>query len=427
MPKTTEKKNRGKFFAVDRWTWGQLCDRGSINQAAAYLLLAQGTGADNRSTSWSATALKKYAGISWDRGKIAIEGLRQHGFLRTGETSTVNKPRYELLSRSEIAQATFEKKQAELNDYERLLLTELRDRRTKRARTNSGTLDRLVARGHVHRQADGTYVVADAPGASSDPDVIWLPNSIVTGTDKSEDSPIRRLRTAGDLWTLRLFVDLYHAQNLRDDGGISPKILQEEYERMLVGEQGLYNVWGFKRKTAWVGWGDTLEAHRTRPTVEGKDKPIWDSIRFFEKQGLITFVAHLWDNECRSGQSHEAEIIHAYGGGAGEPLEVSLGNAACRAALAMVPEFKREKAVREGFRYFAPVPNTFPNVQMIGVARLRYRPHRRRAAPLPAAYDQNERLVRRTVKASAAMDRALSEPWRGDGKCREQDGLDSMS
>jgi hypothetical protein len=41
----------------------------------------------------------------------------------------------------------------------------------------------------------------------------------------------------------------------------------------------------------------------------------------------------------------------------------------------MVPDFKAEKAINDGFYYFAPVKNTLPNVQMVGVARLHYRPH----------------------------------------------------
>jgi hypothetical protein len=38
---------RGKgagFFAVHRRSWARICDTGSINEAAAYLVLAQGTG-----------------------------------------------------------------------------------------------------------------------------------------------------------------------------------------------------------------------------------------------------------------------------------------------------------------------------------------------------------------------------------------------
>src|SRR5205085_246957 len=81
-----------------------------------------------------------------------------------------------------------------------------------------------------------------------------------------------------------------------------------------------------------------------------------------------------------SGKSGEAEIIHSFGIGAGEPLETAMGQAAHEAGSAMVPEFKKDKAVHEGYCHFAPVPNTLPKVQMIGVARLRYRPHTSRTS-----------------------------------------------
>src|SRR5215471_21800292 len=99
------RKSRGKFFSVDRWTWGKLCDCANINEATAYLVLAQGTGRDNRATRWSATSLKTYAGISWDRANAAISGLITKHFLRASDISTKAKPRYELLSVQEISEA----------------------------------------------------------------------------------------------------------------------------------------------------------------------------------------------------------------------------------------------------------------------------------------------------------------------------------
>jgi hypothetical protein len=61
-------------------------------------------------------------------------------------------------------------------------------------------------------------------------------------------------------------------------------------------------------------------------------------------------------------------------GGLGEEIEVEIGNAAHRAGIAMIPPYKWEKAHREGFLWFAPISDTIPNVQLIGVGRLRYRP-----------------------------------------------------
>ena len=142
-----------------------------MNEAVAYLVLACGTGHDNLTTSWSSQALHKYSGIAWERGKAAIESLIQAGHVRLGKDHTRQNPRYELVA-------------------------------FKRAK------DRTC-----------------------DDDLIWLPNAIVTGTRSGEPSPSQRLRSSGDVWALRLFVDLYHAQNLRDDGGINPQVIWENYKR----------------------------------------------------------------------------------------------------------------------------------------------------------------------------------------------------
>jgi hypothetical protein len=149
-------------------------------------------------------------------------------------------------------------------------------------------------------------------------------------------------------------------------------VLQERYERVLVGEQGVFNIWGYKTENYIVHWVGPMKSHQSRPQAAGSDHPIWDSVRSLRKQGLLTFVPHLWETDVPS----QAEIIHSYGiGASGESIEVEMGTAAHQAALVMVPEFKIEKAFRDGYYHFAPVANTIPKVQMIGVARLRYRPH----------------------------------------------------
>ncbi len=53
---------QGDFFAVDRRAWARACALG-LNPAVAYLVLARGTSADNRSTTWSAQAIEKYTGV----------------------------------------------------------------------------------------------------------------------------------------------------------------------------------------------------------------------------------------------------------------------------------------------------------------------------------------------------------------------------
>jgi hypothetical protein len=120
------------------------------------------------------------------------------------------------------------------------------------------------------------------------------------------------------------------------------------------------------------------------PNVEGRH-PVWASIGLLENMGLLSFIPHLFEND-----SPDAEIHHPYGiGTKGEdPIETEIGEAAEAAARAMCPEWIIENAENEGFEYFCPVSRTMPNIEMIGVARLLYRPHTSRTAAWYAQLQQ---------------------------------------
>jgi hypothetical protein len=309
------EQQRG-FFAINSRVWPAVCDIG-LNAAASYLILACGTGRDNRSTNWSAQALHKYGGITWERGKAAIESLIRNEFLGKAQGSTHQKPRYELLFPA----------------------------------------------------------ISDEKRDDADP-IIWLPNSIVTGTPARETPPVHRLRSAGDVLTLRLFIEMYHAHNLLADGGISPRLVRERYDRLEVGENGAYDIVGFKLKRREIFWTGIFAPHKSSSVVS-EDHPVRRSIKLLESMGLLSFVPHLFEND-----SVEAEIHHPYGVGAkGElKLESEIGCMADSAARALCTEWLIEEAENDGFEHFCPVIKTVPNLQMVGIARLRYRPHTRRTS-----------------------------------------------
>ncbi len=309
------ESQRGGFFAIDSRIWAKVADCG-MNEAVAYLVLACGTGGDNRTTSWSAEAAHRYSGIAWSRAKAAIENLVQAGVIRRGKDHTKERPRYELMP--------YEKGKFEINDR-----------------------------------------------------FIWLPNTVVTGTESGETSPLARIRGAGDRWTLRLFVDLYAAQNLREDGGIHPGILCEQYERKEVGERSYYTIWAFRAKTAQLTWGGPMAAHRARPQEKGEEHPVWLSVRLLRRMGLLEYMPHLMESH-----SPQAEPIHPFGIGRNgeEQIETEIGAAADAAGRAMCTEWAVQHAEDDGFEWFCPVPRTLPQVQLIGVPRLRYRPHTKRTA-----------------------------------------------
>lgn len=373
-----KKKGTG-FFSVDRRIWAKVCDLG-MNEAVAYLVLACGTGGDNRSTSWSSTALHKYAGVTFERGVATIKWLVREGYILHARKHTKAKPRYRLTPWAEFMQRGFVPYLSSLTAPEKAYLDSLPnegcfegpDKRRKRQRE---WFESLVYYDFVWETGHGEYTRDLSP--ESDP--IWLPNTIVTGTAKGEDSPIKRLRRSGDVWALRLFVDLYHSQNLRDDGGISPRVLRWNFSRKQIGQQGIHTIWAFKPASCPTvdRYTDlfSIHFHKDRKQPEETEHPFWVNVELLKKLGLIHFIPHLWESD-----SHHAEIIYPYGmGWSGEEvIERKLGESAHRAGCKMAFGPKRDEAANEGFHWFAPVPSTIPDCVLIGIARLRYRPHTKR-------------------------------------------------
>src|SRR5215204_5375835 len=66
--------------------------------------------------------------------------------------------------------------------------------------------------------------------------LIWLPNSLVDGVG-GEIPPITKMRQTQDAMALRLLVELYAKQNLREDGRISPQVIWPAYDRAQVAQR----------------------------------------------------------------------------------------------------------------------------------------------------------------------------------------------
>lgn len=202
-----------------------------------------------------------------------------------------------------------------------------------------------------------------------DGELIWLPRSLVEGA-ANELPPVSKLRQTQDVMTLRLLVELYSAQNLREDGGVSTKTVFQKYSRRKVGQQGAYTVWEFLYQTTYVTWSDVAKAHRREKLTPeeqqaGKNAGV-DFFRRFqtlESLGLVEWVPYLYEGE-------DGEPIHPHTS-QGLPMERDLWSAATEATMRMLTPAQLEHIVGES----VPVANHITEVQMIGVARLRYRPH----------------------------------------------------
>ena len=356
-----KKKGIGHFFAIDRRPEALACRLG-MNAAIAYLVLARGTGRSNLTTGWSVHAICSYTSISRSKARRAISQLISAGLVV--KTRGGSRPRYRIVPWPACVR----------DEYEKHILEAVTARRPLMKKWEHEVAGRLVRLGLLLQSVDGHLQTA---GSYEEREWIWLPNEIVTGA-AAETPPIERIRQTQDPMALRLFVDLYHAQNLREDGGISRTQYHVKYTREQVGEQAQYTIWGFRQKESYVVWTALTDCHRRLNLTEdekaaGKNR----AIDFFRRMnclislGLVEVIPYLIE-----GDTNEAELIHPCGTHETDSIEDKLGTAAARAAAALLPEWERRGA-KEKELLLVPVPRHIENVQMIGVARLRYRPHTR--------------------------------------------------
>jgi len=178
---------------------------------------------------------------------------------------------------------------------------------------------------------------------------------------------------------LRLLVALYYLQNLRDDGGVSRQVVRLEYDRHRVGQRGQYVVWGFTERSEVASLNGVLKYHARKPT-EAEQEEGWGTgidlfrrLELIRRLGLLEYVPYVYE-----GDDVDAEPLFPVGGRAehGE-LEHALGQAAHRAGLALLTEPQQDGAEYRGL-VLVPLPAHLVNAQLVGVVRLRYRPHTRR-------------------------------------------------
>lgn len=378
------KKGRGEFFAIDVRTWARVCELG-MNPAVAYLVLACFSGRDNTHTAASVNAIETRTGIARSRASEAIQKLIAAGFVRQTQGGT--RPRYELAAFAEIPGAV-------PSPEELALHKQISEGKSPKVQQKA-IAERLLNRGWA---TGGHYSELRAgPLPSAEPELVWLPNALVLGA-VNETSPVERVRQTTDAMCLRLLVDLYSEQNLRDDGGVSRKVIYQKHERTKVGERGEYVVWGFKTEGLhYVSWNSrvTDPHHREPSAAEKQANPnanpggdFFKRLTNLERLGVIEWTHYLCESEDAG-----AEIIHPLRWPvSGAPrsqrelwdLEAWITVAACDAGLRLLgrPDGESVKG------YLVPVLRHVERVAVMGVARLRYRPRTRNTSAWFAALNK---------------------------------------
>lgn len=378
----SRKPGRGEFFAIDRRVWAHVCQY-NINAMTAYLVLARGTGHDQRTTSWSINAVTTYTSMSVSRAQVAVNTLVRASLVLILQGG--KRPRYRLMPAHEVPgcegfppanldadeQSVFDHfvsgaKPIPENSYR---WTIQRDARTVAASLVTKGVAKPVGEESAHCYS---AIIYDAEAAAK-PDWIWLPNALVDNV-AGETAPIELIRQTQSHDTMRLLINLYHAHSLPSDGGVHWRSIQQTYTREKVGQRGPFIVYGF-RPGGELCWSDKLliRAHLTGEFEADKKRDrglqiFWNAFQRLKDFGLVELVGHLIEAD-----NSTASIIHSYAVDCGEAAERLLATSAHEAGRAMLTEGQREWADRQKV-HLAPVRAHITEVQMVGIARLRYRP-----------------------------------------------------
>lgn len=359
------------FFHIDRRVWKMLCGRNEMQQAVVYLTIAAGTGRGNKISRWSAQAVETYTGMHSSRAARAIAELVRAGYLGRTEASRRTSPVYAVESFDHVHELAHAAASAEGSYTYTEAMQAVRDGTFVHETRTAKRVAPLMLSGLFWEQ-DEKYTLK--PEARDEvPELIWLPNTLVTGTSALEPSPLKRLRQTGDLWALRLLVDLYHAQNLSADGGISRNVFRTNYTRKQYGQRGRHIVWGFTSGEDTAYCHPATEAFWQAAFIAGKDEKnkLWPAIYTLLNMGLVTCVPHLVENSAA-----DSEPIHGCAwDGTGELPERQAAQAAHAAGKFIIGPQRLYTATAEGVPVLVPMWDTLPDVQMVGIYRLTYRPH----------------------------------------------------
>ena len=233
--------------------------------------------------------------------------------------------------------------------------------------------------------------------AATQPDWIWLPNALVDGAAQ-EAPPIELARQTGNVLVLRLLVNLYGSQTLDEDGGIRFRRIRQQWARHKVGEQGPFVVWGFvPEQTSAFRDAPFVVPHFAAANDDVKRTAAWAEFwkcwNHLLDMRLVEFVAHLVEADTSEG-----EIIHPVAlPGTGLEIERELARAASLAGAALTTSGQQEWAFGQGVKLLVPIERRKEGVQVMGIARLRYRPRTSRTLA----------FVAREVEWQAALDRLL--------------------
>lgn len=364
-------KSRGNMFLVDLPTYAAVCDLGDPDVAAVYLILAAGTGADNRTSTWSREAVNKRTGLNWRKADACIAKLEEKGFVRWLSGKGTRKPRIDLPMLE--TRPRMQKHVADLAD------------RIMHGEQPSTVKDKGAAtigkdQGWLAQDKDGTWhFVPVRPMVKA-----YLPNALVgdeTGKATGESTIVDRIRLSRDPMAFRLLVDLYALQNLAEHGGVNRNAYYKRFDREAVHATGKFQIWRFHNKTRFVHWGGGLRHHARKPTeqeiadgwADNNAAGFFGAADILEDSGALEWVYYLAEDDQSDSTRVYPVAVERHGKVCWSELESIVGGYATRAACALSDNHAGTWEDDMPREFLLPAERLARKAALVGVPRLRCR------------------------------------------------------
>lgn len=374
--KTKRTKDRGHLFLVDVPTFKSVCELG-VDVAAAYLVLAAGTGADNRTSTWSREAINKRTSLNWRKADAAMKKLESAGLLKWLSGKGTRKPRIDLPP-IETRKPMRKHVEAVVSMIES---GQLPSTPKEKGAATTGEIDGWLVRdkdGKLHAQRKRPLVKAFLP--------MELVGEAFGKNATNIASVIERIRMSRDPLALQLLVDLYALQDLAEHGGVNDYYLYEEFERSKAIATSSLQVWKFYNgsKTCRIRSGP-LSHHWREPTYDEEEEGKNGAADFFERLEILEDAGALeWAYYLKEDDQDDANRIYPiavsrHGKVIWDELESIVGSYATRAASALSsdsddPAEYAERWEANGPNWFTvPADRLAREATVVGIPRLRHR------------------------------------------------------
>lgn len=366
----TKGKNRGNMFLIDVPTYAAVCSLGDPDAAAAYLILAAGTGADNRTSTWSSEAINKRTGLNWRKAASFITKLEQHGFVRWLTGKGTRKPRLDL--------PPIETRKP-MQKHVAVLADQIMHGEQPISVKDKGAATIGKDQGWLAEDDDGTWrFIPDRPMVKA-----YLPNALVgdeTGKATGASTIVDRIRLSRDSMAFRLLVDLYALQDLAEHGGVDRQALRKESKRELAHSTGQFRVWQFERGAQWVTWPQLMH-HRRNPTPEeeaaGKNAGLdfFNRVEVLQDAGALEWAYYLAEDNAEGSNRVYPVAVERHGKIVWDELESIVGGYATRAACALAGNPDQADAWEQSMpvAFILPAERMAKEAALVGVPRLRCR------------------------------------------------------